>query len=57
MICFHCGEDAVIWDKDFSFEDMEIDRDGVVHELRCMNCGADIVYYCKEEDNEADARA
>lgn len=55
MICFNCGEDAVIWCNDLTFEDYQIDGDGIVHELHCTNCGADIVYYCEEEDNETDA--
>ena len=56
MVCFHCGEDAVIWGCDFTFEDYDIlDKNGIVHELHCTNCGAEIVYYCEEDDDEADA--
>lgn len=58
MICFHCGEDVVILGCDFTFEDYDIlDEQGIVHELHCTNCGAEIVYCCKEEDDETDARA
>lgn len=57
MKCFNCGEDTVVWDNDLSFEDYEIEEEGVVHELHCTNCGAEITYYCKEEDNETNARA
>lgn len=57
MICFNCGEDSVMWDNDLSFEDYGLDGDGVVHELHCIKCGAEITYYCKEDNDEYDARA
>lgn len=42
--CFHCGINAVIWDNDFSFEDMGLDGEGIVHMCHCTNCGAAITY-------------
>lgn len=53
--CFHCLEFAVSWDSDFSFEDMMIDGEGIVHMCHCNNCGALIEYYVpfkegKDED-------
>ena len=49
--CFHCGARAVIWDADFSAEDYGIVdpdtgdfADGIVQNLHCENCGADIQY-------------
>lgn len=42
--CFHCGERAVIWQNDYTFEDYGIEGDGVVHDLRCSECGAVITY-------------
>ena len=38
--CFHCLEFAVSWDSDFSFEDMMIEGEGIVHMCHCNNCGA-----------------
>lgn len=29
--CFHCCKRTVIWDNDFSYEDMGYDGDGIVH--------------------------
>lgn len=57
--CFHCGERAVTWNGDFDLEDWEpyTEDKGIVHTLTCTNCGAEIVYYCKEEANETNARA
>ncbi len=42
--CFHCGENAVIWDSDFDFEDFGYDGKGIVHICHCTNCGAEIEY-------------
>lgn len=53
--CFHCGEQAVIWDGDFSFEDYCEEGEGIIHECHCSNCGARITYRIslgEEEDNE-----
>lgn len=55
-VCFHCGGE-VIWSGDFSFDDYGMGGDGVIHELYCKDCGAEITYYCKEDDYEANARA
>ena len=50
--CFHCGEKAVVWDNDFSFEDYGLDGDGIVHACHCSNCGARIEYYIGDQDEE-----
>ena len=46
--CFHCGENTVSWDNDFSFEDMGYEGEGLVHICHCMNCGAEIEYRIEE---------
>ena len=48
--CFHCGKRAVIWDNDFSFEDMGYDGDGIVHVCHCTHCGAEVEYRVSLED-------
>ena len=50
--CFHCGERAVIWGCDFSFEDYGMEGEGIVHELHCSNCGAEILYMVSAEEDE-----
>ena len=50
--CFHCGQRAVIWESDFSFEDYGLEGDGIVHVCHCSNCGADIEYYIKISDED-----
>ena len=52
--CFHCGEKAVVWQSDFSFEDCGYEGEGIVHICRCSHCGADIEYRIplgQEEEN------
>lgn len=50
--CFHCGERAVIWGADFTYEDYGLEGDGIIHECTCSNCGARVVYYIDIEDQE-----
>lgn len=47
--CFHCCTKGVIWDSDFSFEDVGLEEDGIVHFCHCTNCGARIEYYISLE--------
>lgn len=57
--CFHCCARAVIWDADFSFEDVGYEGEGIVHYCHCTNCGAQIEYYisCEElEDAEEEEK-
>lgn len=50
--CFHCGEKAVIWDNDFSFEDVGLEGEGLVHYCHCTNCGAIITYEIPDEEED-----
>ena len=51
--CFHCGKMAVIWDNDFTFDDMGIEGEGLVHLCHCTHCGAEIEYRITEEAEES----
>lgn len=51
--CFHCGEDAVVWCSDFSFDECGYDSDGIVQILHCTNCGADIEYRISLQEGDA----
>jgi hypothetical protein len=46
----------VILDSDFSFEDVGMEGEGIVHFCHCSNCGAQIEYYISldslEEEDE-----
>mgnify|MGYP003292066923 CR=1 FL=1 len=42
--CFHCLENTVHWECDYSFEDFSYEGEGIVQILECTNCGAEIEY-------------
>lgn len=51
--CYHCGQESVIWDNDFSFEDYGYDGEGIVSVYHCCTCGATIevnIPLIKEEE-------
>lgn len=53
--CFHCLARAVIWDIDFSFDDVGYEGEGLIHFCHCANCGAEIEYAIRfdvEEEEE-----
>lgn len=50
--CFHCGCRSLIWDSDFSFEDVGMEGEGIVHFLHCTHCGAWIEYYVSCDNTE-----
>ena len=49
--CFHCGERSVVWQSDFSFEDYDLEGEGIVQVCRCGNCGAEIMYMIREDED------
>ena len=52
--CFHCGERAVIWDNDFDIEDYGYEGEGIVHDLHCAHCGAQIQYVIRFDVEEGE---
>ena len=46
------SEKSVIWDSDFDFEDYGYDGEGVVHICHCANCGADIEYRIRTDNQD-----
>ena len=53
--CFHCGMRTVIWQSDFTFEEMGYGGEGVVNCCKCTNCGADIEYrVADKQEDESD---
>ena len=53
--CFHCGQRTVGWCADFSFEDYGLEGEGIIHVCKCQNCGADIEYYIRLDEEEDDS--
>lgn len=55
--CFNCCTKSVIWDNDFTFADYGIEGDEIVHVCHCTNCGAEIYYFIRiDEENEGGQR-
>ena len=52
--CFHCGQNSVYWQSDFSFEDYGLEGEGIIHVCKCGNCGADIEYFIRLDEEEED---
>lgn len=50
--CFHCLHNTVGWDGDFSFEDYGYEGEGIIHVCHCSNCGADIEYMIRLDEEE-----
>lgn len=50
--CFHCGQSAVFWRGDFTFEDYGIEGEGLIHVCECGNCGAEIEYYIRDDEEQ-----
>lgn len=50
--CFHCLQNTVVWQCDYSFEDFGLEGEGIVHTCQCSNCGADIIYMIPEDVND-----
>lgn len=50
--CFHCGQRSVAWQSDFMFEDYGYEGNGIVQNLLCGNCGAEIEYRIPLDDDE-----
>lgn len=50
--CFHCLNRTAVWQADFDFEDFGYEGKGIVHVLKCQNCGADIEYRIRIDDKE-----
>ena len=47
--CWFCGHDMV-WQSDYSFDELGYEDDGVVAMLSCPSCGAMAEFSIKEEN-------
>ena len=48
-VCWYCGG-RLRWDSDFSYDEIFGEGDGIVSFLTCMNCGAEVQYSLREEE-------
>jgi hypothetical protein len=52
--CFHCLQYSVGWNADFDLEEWEGEGEGLVHVCHCANCGAEITYVIRfDEEDES----
>lgn len=42
--CFHCLNNSLVWQSDYSFEDFGYDGEGIVHILICSKCNSEVEY-------------
>lgn len=49
MRCWYCGG-RLRWDSDFNYDEIFGEGDGIVSFLTCMNCGAEVQYSLREEE-------
>lgn len=50
--CWKCGTvGSVVWDSDFNYDEVFGCGDGVVSYLHCANCGVEIMYVDKTDEN------
>ena len=54
--CFHCLHNTVCWECDYSFDDLGIEGEGIVHICHCGNCGAEIEYRIPIEEENDDGK-
>ena len=49
MKCWHCKSE-LIWGADHTFEDYCLEGDGIVTNLSCSECEADVLIYLGEKN-------
>lgn len=42
--CYHCGQEAVGWIGDYTYEECGMSGEGMIQMYSCENCGADIEF-------------
>ena len=50
--CFHCGERKIVWNSDYDFSDFGLEGKGIVHVCHCTNCGAEVEYRIRTDEEE-----
>ena len=54
--CFHCLSRSVIWDCDYDFSDFGYEGEGIVQMCHCANCGAEIEYRIRLDQDTEDQK-
>ena len=50
-VCWYCGG-RLIWDSDFNYDEVHGEGEGIVTYLHCMDCGAEVVYSKRDDEDE-----
>ena len=50
--CFNCGSSVVSWESDYDFQALGYETEGIAHQYICKNCGAEIWYLCRFDEND-----
>lgn len=49
--CWYCGGELV-WQNDFDYSDVYAEGEGIVTYLHCSNCGANVEYSLRMDEEE-----
>jgi hypothetical protein len=50
-VCWFCGG-KLCWDADYDYRDIYWEGDGVVAMLHCKDCGAEVQYSLREDEEQ-----
>lgn len=48
--CWYCGQDTLCWNSDFNYDEVFHEGEGVVSFLTCGNCGAEVQYSLRTDE-------
>lgn len=49
--CWYCSG-ALVWDSDFNYDEVHGEGEGIVSNLHCSQCGAEVQYSLKTDKEE-----
>ncbi len=49
--CWYCNG-PLVWSSDFNYSDLYGEGEGIVSFLFCQNCGAEVQYSLRDEEDE-----
>lgn len=52
--CWYCGEDTLIWGGDNDLNDVYGEGEGIITNLTCSNCGAEVTYELRDDSEDDD---
>lgn len=49
--CWYCGGE-LLWQSDFNYDEVYLEGEGIVTYLVCTNCGADVEFSLRTDNQE-----